>query len=897
MSGKTLRYTPDGSVRALKRDGAVFAPVSFFESLGAILSEDGSQISCAENIYLIYDKDGIAPMVKDGVTYLPAVRCAASLGFAAMSYCNDRLVAIATAEIMERVRDNVRVLDAASFLIFGEYPKSFTPEEFAAARKRWRETLVGNAEINDVSDPVIAEKIRSLDEKCEYNIKRMNYTPDAVNLFTNNKPELSEELCRQYDPIRDMAYAYATYGSKYYHDPELLKRIKFGLQWGYDHLYGEAEMTNTGWRDVHAFNWWYWYIGAPDAITNVLIVMDDEFTQEEKNRYLKCFLWFTTWMCIHDASALSRLVVCTKAGIILEKPEMLETEFYDYNYRLILSTSRDFNGPHVDYVDWTHYMPYNVGYGQLNLDRVLYVASKLAGTALAFRSPRSYNQFEMVKYMYEPAIHNGQAYVMHHGRNNHITELSAGTKILADMLDMIGVYGEDEDEYIRNVIRHNATSEKVINALIAHCSIYNYKLLREILDRPMPEKKYTFAYSWYTGDRVTQHRNGYSIGLALNSYREKSYESINDMNLMGWYTSDGATYLYTDYDDGQFDGVNFMFNPEVARRIPGTTEDSRIREPRSVNISTWYSPAEVAGGITVRDEYAIAGMDFVSEHYEGEDIPNISGYGGSPQVFANDLVARKAWFCLDKEIACLGTGITSTMDSEVRTTVEHRRIVNDSARDVVIFKSGKREVLPKCEYSRIETGVEYIYMDDHAGFVLDKDATVYIRRYVSEETAGQWFIEFGYVHGVNPKDEKYLYYILPHSDERAVAEYAKNKEAKTESNTSALQSMSKDSLGVRGYVFYEAGEFDGVKTDAPMLVVRSVVDGIAEYRFSEPTHKKEKAKIFISCKSPKLIDCHEKITVTRTDSGVLLVCDFDDAVGRPYFIKLRSLDQNSESVN
>ena len=72
-------------------------------------------------------------------------------------------------------------------------------------------------------------------------------------------------------------------------------------------------------------------VGAPDPITDILITMEDEFTREEKERYLSLFAWFLTWRCNTDASAMTRVVVCTKTALILEKPDMLFNEYCDYN--------------------------------------------------------------------------------------------------------------------------------------------------------------------------------------------------------------------------------------------------------------------------------------------------------------------------------------------------------------------------------------------------------------------------------------------------------------------------------------------------------------------------------------------------------------------------------------
>ena len=830
------------------------------------------------------NREEIEPIEKESVIYVPALQCARALGVDGAMFCNDNMAVFGERGLIESFGEDARLPEATSFLIFGEYPTSFTPEEFKYAREKWRERTLGNKEINDLSDPLIAFKIKQIEEKCDRLLESMHLEEGATVLFGEMRiPVESDELSRLYYPLADLAKAYGTYGTKYYKDPELCKKIRDGMQWGYEHLYGEAELTNSGWRDIKACNWWHWMVGAPDPMTDVLIYMEDEFTDEERARYLKLFIWFLTWRCNRDDSAMTRVVVCTKAALILEKPEMLMTEYNDYNFTIRVGMD---SSVHIDYTDWTHSMPYNVGYGQLKLDRSLYVASNLAGTAMQFRSPRTYNLFEMIKYTFEPAIYKAQAYVMFHGRNNHITEVSAGSKICVDAINMIGVFGAEEDEYVKKFIRRNAANPKICDNMIKRCGLYSCSVLGKILALPMPEE-YQFAYSWYTGDRATQHRNGYAVGISMNSSRSKSYESILNMNMMGWYTTDGATYYYTDYDDAQYDGVNFMFNPEVAHRIPGTTEDSRRREPRSID-KPWYSTTAFAGGVTARNTYSVSAMEYVSEFYDGPEEGNISGYGGTRAVFANDLFANKAWFCLDDEIVSVGSKIGSTMNSEVKTTAEHRRIVLDSERDIILSVDGERRVLPKENYSLTLTGVDYVYMQGHGGFVFEKDASFYIRRYISEECEGQSFVEFGISHGVNPKGEKYMYVALLHKSEEFVREYARSMHFDLISVTDSVIALKKDSIGFSGYVFYAPDRCGAIETDSAMILTLMRDGDVTELTVSDPTHKLSRARITVYASNAEVIDSHSKMSAEAKPDRVEVDIDFTESYGRPYFIKIKN---------
>ena len=879
--GKVLPLAPNKEVQAIRKAGINYLPLSFFvENLGA--KQVGEALTLGEKTFYLYEnKENIPPIEKNGVTYLPAVVCARTLGVSAKLFCNEKMTAFGPEETLNAI--DADLADAASFLIYGEYPTSFTPEEFAQGRKAWRDRTVGNAETNDVSNPMIAKKLAQIDAACQRQLDSMNLQPDATILFGEmRKPIESDELSKLYDPLWAMARAYGTYGCKFYKNPDLREKIRYGMQWGYEHMYGEAEITNTGWRDVNACNWWYWMVGAPDPITDILITMDDEFTMEEKQRYLKLFVWFLTWRCNTDKSAMTRVVVCTKTALILEKSDMMFASYLDYNHSIRVGMG---TAMRIDYCAWDHAMPYNVGYGKLKLDRSLYVAANLAGSPMQYRSPRTYNIFDMLQFCFGPAIYRCQAYLMLHGRNTHITESSTGARICVDCLNMLGLFGEEEDAFIKAFVRRNAATETLAKQMQSWCALNNCKDLAKILQMPMPEPL-RFAYAWFTGDRITQHRHDYAIGISMNSSREQSYESILDMNKMGWYTTDGATFYYTAYDEGQYDGENFLFNPEVAHRIPGTTEDVRPREARSIISNAWHSPTPYAGSITISDQFGMAAMEYVSEHFEGPVEENTSGYGGSRGLFDNDLFANKAWFTFDNELVCLGSAISSTMHSEIKTSIEHRRIVMDESREIVISVKGERLVMPKENYEKRFTGVDYIYMEGHGGFVLDKAATVYIRRYTSPECTGQSFIEFGYSHGADPVKEKYQYTVLLAKDEAFVKAYAATPACRVLAHTETILAAESPAIGLAGYAFYKPESCNGIATDQGLIVITEEKDGITELRVSDVTQLLTEATVTVEGVR-EVLDASDTVKAEVKDGKLTMRIDFTDSYGRPYFVKFK----------
>ncbi|MBQ8689317.1 MAG: hypothetical protein IJ515_03025 [Clostridia bacterium] len=869
----------DRGVRTVAVDGVSCSPLCFFtDFLGAELSED-----CGSATLSLNGKSVTLPIKKSrGGSYLPTIEAATALGLFAKGYIDNRLTVIGRREHIAELDGSEDTVTALSYLVFGKYdPYAFTPEDYKAARAKMRVKLVGSPEINDLSNPTIKKKVEAITKTASDKWNTMHKEPDRFILWGDNPPVESEELGIQYSGLRAMARAFGTYGSELYLNPELERDVVDGVRWMYENMYGEAEIAGTGWRDAHLFNWYFWFISAPDYLSDILCIMENSFTLEERRTYLKCFDWCSTFMRHWPGrdTALSRISVCTKVGITCEYPERLRDEFADFD--LLLGLEETAEGPRVDYVQWTHGMPYNNAYGKLNLDRVLFIASALAGTPAEFTNPKQYNQFMLVKYMFEAAMYKGQAFLMFCGRSVHITESGHGGAILADILQMYGMFGEYEDNYIRRLIKRNAVTPAVINAIKTNTDFLGCRLVDEILadDSISAENDYEYAHAWFTGDRAAQHRSNYAFGIAMSSKREPAYECINSANQTGWYTGDGATYLYTDYDRHQHDNKNFIkSNESIAYRFPGTTEDSQPRVARAIRSSrAWHPSKSFAGSMQIDDKYIVAAMDFESYSFDGpDDLPDDSGYGGGLPIHKNDLRAKKSWFCFDDEIICLGAGISSTMDSPVHTTVEHRRIVAPESDNQYV--SG--ELLPKECYEKRCTGADFVNLEAHAGYVFLDGKDVYVNRYECESADGQSYIEIGIDHGANPTDATYAYAILPYAENGKLAEYAKEPDVEIISNTPALQIVRERNLDMTCYVFHEAGDKGGIMSDSPCIVTMTQ-DTLS---VCDPTHEQKTITLTV-WRELEITEMSEKMKFHIRRDRTILTVDVDGANGRKIELK------------
>ncbi len=882
---RSLYDDENRNVRSVQKDGEMCVPASFFEKfLGLKVSRDGNTVSVTRGKKTLsatvgegeYELAGkrypiAAPAFEtEGHIYLPALRTAEALGLKGRIYDGGKLIIFAKEEMLDEIERDIELQVSASYATLGKYDASkFTKEDFEAVKNKWRTVLVGSEEMNDLSDPDFREKLAEISARTKRLWDSLHKEKDRFILWGDEPPKASSDLSRQYGCLWGLVQGYATYGTDYYMNEELKDTVLDCLQWMYENMYGEAEIEDRGWRSMRIFNWWDWFYGGIEPFTNALMVMEKHLTYKQIETYLRAFKHVLT---LHRVGyrrdfAMSRLTVCTKAALLLEDRKMLENECEDYD--LVLSITRAGEGVHVDYVEWTHGYPYNMMYGFNNLCRTGDTGTILGGTPMEYISPSQYELYNMAKYMFEAACYKGQGFMGFNGRGTAGTEFNCGVSIMRGVLPFIGLFGEAEDMHIKKLIKRCASTPKLVKMLKSSCSVYYFAKLMEILrdDTISAENDFDLTYAWFTADRIVQHKNDHALFIALTSERHPSYESINSANRRGWYTCDGSIYMYTDADRNAYDGANFIVNPELCQRIAGTTVDDRPRQPWSY-ASGWKSPRAFAGVMDVSKKYGMAAFEYESYHYEGHEADGTQDidYGGRMTYWENDLVANKSYYLFDKECVCLGSGINSTMNANVITTLEHRRLVKDGdvlgAEDVI----ADGVLMPKDNYERMLEDPNWIYLEGFAGYVLPDGGNARISKYMytpdyekmdgyfvkdpdfEKYKNGKPFFEINLYHGKNPKDAKYEYIILPDATAEQTEEYSKHPEVEIISNTKKIQAVRKPSLGLTFITFYAAGECAGIKASAPCIVSVLRKDGEMTVRVADPTRKLSEVKLTLDKK-------------------------------------------------
>ncbi|GEM_PF-4681028 len=229
-------------------------------------------------------------------------------------------------------------------------------------------------------------------------------------------------------------------------------------------------------------------------------------------------------------------------------------------------------------------------------------------------------------------------------------------------------------------------------------------------------------YFW-RGEMMVCKSQDYYVSLKMSSSRTVGGEFLNRQNRKGLWLGSGVLSIYKHPDD--YKDIYPLWNWSM---LPGVTsyDESDLREKRVTNKSDYV------GGIS-EDRFGIAAMIL--------NRPKLS--------------AKKCWFFLDNKVIALGTEISSSHQSAVKTTLDQRLIHSG-----VYAGEDTLDLRPVTS--------SYLWHDSVGYKILDKQQM----HAVVEKKNGNWnsigtqkheesgdVVSLWIDHGVNPKKSSYAYVI------------------------------------------------------------------------------------------------------------------------------------------
>lgn len=740
-----------------------------------------------------------------------------------------------------------------SLVIKDQYDRSKVRQsDFEHVKSTYRQILVGPDDA-DPNDPIIVSKAQSLATRGlaqQGALKKDGLIP----WLGKEEVERSAQISDVYSKALDMAMAYGCPLASTYKNQALFDDILYVLDTMHATYYGFDVSS------LKAFdNWWDWQIGSPMRLVGILILLEEDLSRAQVDKYLYAVNYFVPLPQRTSANLVDAAYITTAAAALQENGERLFKSREKLNE--VFAYVKDGDG---FYTDGSYVMHINIayqgGYGTIMLDALSKVISALDTTYFALLPEKIAIQVDWATESFMPLMYKGSLPGMVRGRNivRNTDDLSIGYGAVIGMSRIAGYADEESSKKIKSAVKYYyAENEERYNGA---SSIYDYCLFKAIAEdqsiETMPAP--TIAKAFPKMDRFSKITPDYSVGISMASKRIAKYEAINDENMKGWYTGDGMLYIQNspyDFNQDYWHNVNFY-------RLPGTTVTDRPRQERNLVLNI-LPKTDFVGSLTL-DDFGVAAMQ-------------LSGVNGD---FKTDLKAKKAWLIFDDEIVALGSDINCSDEYGVQTIVENRKLDFEQP-FLVDGQEAKGD-------SGSFQGLKTLFIPSYGGIYFPQESELNFRRVSNKQD----FLELWINHGRKFKKATYAYTILPNKNQTDLAKYAADPDIEILANNEKLQAVHEKHLGIKAFVFHEKGSFENISTNKPCIIImRENSDGLA-ISLCDPAQKLYGIKINLAKEGLELSRADENISCVDLGKSYNIHVRTNDKSGRASLIEFKNKDLN-----
>ncbi len=677
-------------------DEVITAPVSLFtdylgvqtsDAAGSVTIRNGNNTVTVTPDSAEYMSKGTSGSFKtkvytdEDMLYVPAKETAELLGFE--TKLEKKLLIIGDEKIraLDSYSKANNLLEIAGYLTYHTDvdPAEVTREDMKEMKDRWRYNMVADENI-DLTDPDLAKIVKQVGDtgKSSWDLLKKDA---AGSLFLDGKPTASSGMSSEYIHILRMAKAWAQYGSELYQNEKLRDDILFCLEWMYENRYGTDEILNNenAWRDHTLTNWYDWQIDTPKNLVDIMMLMEDYLSAEQKENYMQFFEYWVHERCYNsmfvDAgmnvlyTAINWIGSCLLRENAEEAIEAVSSLHNCFSWGDTFTTREGFytDGSYV-----FHYKhPMTGQYGISQFEKSGVILSVLKDTKLDFRNPRRENVISWVFDAFEPLVYDGAMFRFVMGRAHTSNNHGVGRQFIRGTIDLLDFADSEDRARMEEIIKYTALKDKAISYNDSSFTVPQMVKLKAILndESVQPREDYILSKVYHNMDKTVHHRKKWALGISMSSSRIYDYECIQGANSTGWYLSDGFTQLMLENDQTQFNPAYFSnIDPY---KYPGTTVDTQERTPHTIDTgSAFVKDFDDVGGVSLKNEFSVSAQHLNAFHLDEEKQGNA---GNIISPHNSTLTARKSWFCFDDEVVCLGSDINADDGFEVRTIVENRK--------------------------------------------------------------------------------------------------------------------------------------------------------------------------------------------------------------------------------
>lgn len=754
-----------------------------------------------------------------------------------------------------------------------------TAADFAKVRAQWRSTLIGDV---NLGDSVVQQYVTDSAQTAQVFWSSLNKAAVRSYLWADLTGASDAILNNTAGRMRILALALYTPGSTLYGNAQLRADLFSALDWFLTYKYGTTTST-TG-------NWWYWQIGIPLALNDICVLTHAEMAPSMRSRAMAAIIRHApdpevtggqrstganrNWAC---AIAIVRGALI-EDGNVISAAKNAVADIFPY------TTSGD--GFYADGGYVQHYFfSYNGGYGISLLQYLTYSMVACLGTPWQFTAPRVATVYEWVRHHYAPWIYGGGFMDMTRGRGLsrfYETDHRMGRLTIATLLQLAAVMPATEAKALRSLCKGWIQADTFLPffafdpAPIEKVRISSIAAGRAVMaDSGIPAMTQDDLTMVSTSmARAVHRRPGFAYAIAMSTNRIKPYESVNLENAKGWYTGEGAVYVYLPGSPGHW--PNQYWPTANMYRIAGTTLDTRTLNLHSQrrSLNTW------AGGAVLGADAAV-GMSLKFEH--------------------QTLIGRKSWFCSGDMIVCLGAGISSSDGNRIETIIEQRNTGPNGQTQPIINDA---PALTSPSGTPANYHAYWAWIPNTGGYVFPGAANIKALR---EDRSGRWtdidrrgsyddttlytrrYITFWFDHGVNPSDASYAYLQLPGASRELTQQVAQNPDLDIVANTSKVQAVVRPERHVILANFWtaDAPKTAGIALSDRGSIVLSRQGDDLKVAVSDPTRKLDTLTVTLDRTASAIIATDPGVQVLSTTPQISFSVNLSGHTGDTFVAHFR----------
>lgn len=508
--------------------------------------------------------------------------------------------------------------------------------------------------------------------------------------------------------ILELAKQYTSPQSPYYRSPQVESCIHKALGWWF-----AAKPVCP--------NWWYNQIGVPKTLGNVFLLFEPQLTADERRGAIEVMEHARFGMTGQNKVWLAGNVLIR--ALLQENKELVRQARDTIASEIVTGQAE---GIQPDWCFHQHGTQQQFGnYGLAFLASMSFYSGVFAGTSMAFDD----RQLEILRRLTD----DGYRWILWKGK----IDISA-----------LGRQFFREGQVHKGLVTAFAATE-LGGGTSESCNETARALCQENF-QPGNTNGLTGHKHFFCSNYTIHRRPTWMATVKMASSKVIGTETLNGDNMKGFYSADGATYVYQDGNE-----YLDIFPLWDWRKLPGVTAFDT------------EAPMPIVKGNRPRNNSDFVGG--LSDGRQGMTVMDLNRAG---------LRARKAWIFTDDFVLCLGAGIESDSILAVTTAMEqcNRR------GDLSVLLPGK--IWGTVE-GTVKTDVQEVrFHHNNMGYIAWGDGLQATA--TAEKRTGQWhdimqmypredvsgdIVQLYLNHGTAPQNASYRYVILPDADRKRTASF------------------------------------------------------------------------------------------------------------------------------